>query len=68
MCLFRTKIRECSYTILYTFRYMEALEDAMNLPLCGIFLFSLTSMCLFAFSVITVKYSHNVLDCRRKYV
>jgi hypothetical protein len=47
---------------------MEALEDAMKLPLCGIFLVSLSAMCLVAFSVITVKYYLNPLYGRGNYV
>jgi hypothetical protein len=41
---------------------MEALEDAMNLPLCGLFLVSLATMCLIAFSAITVN--TQVTHCR----
>lgn len=39
------------------FRYMDVLEDAMNLPLCGVFLILLTLLCFIAFSAITVMYS-----------
>ncbi|KDR19175.1 hypothetical protein L798_06229 [Zootermopsis nevadensis] len=31
-------------------RYMEALENAMNLPMCGLFLICLSTMCFAAFS------------------
>jgi len=42
--------------LLPVFRYMAALEEAMNLPLCGILLMNLILMCFSAFSNITVKY------------
>jgi hypothetical protein len=35
---------------------MEALEDAFNLPLCGLFLLYLSAMCVAAFSSVTVCY------------
>ena len=35
---------------------MAALEDTMNLPLCGVLFMYLTLMCFIAFSTVTVKY------------
>jgi hypothetical protein len=35
-------------------RYVEALEDTMNVPLCGIFLVMLSTMCFAAFSAVMV--------------
>jgi hypothetical protein len=42
----------------HCFRYMEALEDTLTLPLCGLLLILLSAMCFVAFSAITVKCSH----------
>jgi hypothetical protein len=41
--------------ILHICRYLEALEDTMNVPLCGVFLVMLSTMCFDAFSAVTVK-------------
>jgi len=35
---------------------MTALEDTMNLPLCGILFVYLPTLCLGAFSIVTVRY------------
>jgi hypothetical protein len=43
--------------ILYVFRYMAALEDAMNITVCGLFLLLLSQICFDAFSAVTVQYS-----------
>jgi hypothetical protein len=40
----------------FFFRYMAALEDTLNLPLCGVLLMLLTVMCFVSFSTVTVKY------------
>jgi hypothetical protein len=45
-----------SHKTLRFFRYMEALEDAFNLPLCGLFLLYLSAMWVAAFSAVTVCY------------
>ncbi|GFG33607.1 hypothetical protein Cfor_08705 [Coptotermes formosanus] len=37
--------------------YMQQLEDALNVGLCGHFLILLATMCFAAFSVVTVQYS-----------
>jgi len=36
--------------------YMAALEDTLNIGMCGLFLFMLAALCFIAFSVVTVKY------------
>jgi hypothetical protein len=46
------------YIIFHYFRYMEALEDTLTLPLCGLLLILLSAMCFVAFSAITVKFFH----------
>jgi len=44
------------YSVIYVFfRFMAVLEDAMNLPLCGLFLLFLLAMCLDALSFVTVN-------------
>jgi hypothetical protein len=40
----------------WTFSYMAALEDTINLGLFGLFLLML-ALCFIAFSAVTVKYS-----------
>ena len=45
------------YHNLKFFRYMAALEDAINLAMCGLFLLFLTAMCLDALSIVTVNMS-----------
>ena len=47
------------YSIIFVFfRFMALLEDAMNLPLCGLFLLFLLAMCLDALSFVTVNISY----------
>jgi len=36
---------------------MTALEDTMNITLCGLFLLYLSQICIDAFSAVTVQYS-----------
>jgi hypothetical protein len=48
------EIQECSSTILHISRFLEALEDTMNVPLCGVFLVMLSTMCFVAFSAVMV--------------
>ncbi|XP_033609374.1 uncharacterized protein LOC111869593 [Cryptotermes secundus] len=38
-------------------RFMQSIEEVWNILLCGTFLVLLTTMCVIAFSAITVKYS-----------
>ena len=38
-------------------RFMQQLEDALNVSLCGHFLIMLVTMCFAAFSVVTVRYN-----------
>jgi hypothetical protein len=63
---FHLKIKEESpvtyniFSIFYTpvpliHRYMQQLEDALNVSLCGHFLIVLATMCFAAFSVVTVR-------------
>jgi hypothetical protein len=47
--------QESSSMILHIYRFLEALEDTMNVPLCGLFLVMLSAMCFVAFSAVTVK-------------
>jgi hypothetical protein len=37
--------------------YMAALEDTLNIGICGLFLLMLAALCVIAFSAVTVKYS-----------
>jgi len=41
--------------LLHFHRFMQQLEDALNVSLCGHFLILLAAMCLSAFSVVTVQ-------------
>jgi len=36
---------------------MQQLEDALNVSLCGKFLISVATMCIAAFSIVTVQYN-----------
>jgi hypothetical protein len=36
--------------------YMAALEDTLNIGMCGLFLLLLAAICFVAFSAVTVKY------------
>jgi len=38
--------------------YMAALEDTLNIGMCGLFLLLLAASCFVAFSAVTVKYLH----------
>ena len=49
--------RAFCYIMIYYFRYMALLEDTINLPLCGLFLLSLSALCIDAFSAVTVQYA-----------
>jgi hypothetical protein len=40
----------------WMYRYMAALEGAINFGLCGLFLILLAALCIIAFSAVTVKY------------
>jgi hypothetical protein len=40
----------------WMYRYMAALEDTLNIGMCGLFLFLLVALCFIAFSAVTVKY------------
>jgi len=40
---------------------MVALEDTLNIGMCGLFLFILAALCFVAFSALTVKYFHFIL-------
>jgi hypothetical protein len=40
---------------LLIYRFMQQLEDALNIDLCGHFLTSLIATCLAAFSAVTVR-------------
>ena len=47
------------YSAIYVFfRFMEMLENTMNLPMCGLFLLFLLAMCLDALSFVTVNTSY----------
>jgi len=46
------------YAHLLICRYMQQLEDAFNISLCGHFLILLVAMCFSAFSVVTVQYKN----------
>jgi len=39
-------------------RFIQQLEDALNVSLCGHFLIMLAAMCFAAFSVVTVQYKN----------
>jgi hypothetical protein len=39
--------------------YMAALEDTLNIGMCGLFLLILAALCLIAFSAVTVNYCLN---------
>jgi len=55
--LFRKK-QLIFYSAIYVFfRFMEVLENTMNLPICGLFLLFLLAMCLDALSFVTVNTS-----------
>jgi len=51
-----TKCAFCC-TIFHCFRYMAILEDTINIPLCGLFLLTLSTLCFDAFSAVTVQYA-----------
>jgi hypothetical protein len=36
--------------------YMAALEDTLNIGMCGLFLLILAALCFIAFSAVTVKW------------
>jgi hypothetical protein len=55
-CFCFERKNEFCYIVLHFSRYIQVLEDTMNLPLCGLFLLFLSSMCFAAFSAVTVKY------------
>jgi len=44
------------------YRFLQNLEDALNVSLCGHFLIVLVAMCFTAFSAVTVQYK-NVVCC-----
>jgi hypothetical protein len=44
--------------VLLIHRFMQQLEDALNVSLCGHFLVMLAAMCFSAFSVVTVQYEN----------
>jgi hypothetical protein len=44
--------------VLLTYRYMQQLEDALTVSLCGQFLILLATMCFAAFSAVTVQYKN----------
>jgi hypothetical protein len=41
---------------LLMYRFMQQLEDALNVALCGQFLILLAAICFAAFSLVTVQY------------
>jgi hypothetical protein len=43
-------------------RFMQEVEDALNVSLCGHFLIMLATMCFAAFSVVTVQYKSYILS------
>jgi len=52
-----TNISCCDISIpLLIHRYMQHLEDALNVGLCGHLLILLAAMCFAAFSLVTVQY------------
>jgi hypothetical protein len=42
-------------------RFMQQLEDALNVSLCGNFLIMLATMCFAAFSAVTVQYKDSCM-------
>jgi thiosulfate reductase cytochrome b subunit len=44
--------------LLLIHRFMQQLEDALNVSLCGHFLILLAAMCFTAFSIVTVQYKN----------
>jgi hypothetical protein len=42
-------------TVLHIHRFMQQMEDLLNIGLCGHFLIELATMCFSAFSVVTVQ-------------
>ena len=49
-------------------RFMQHLEDALNVSLCGHFLIVLVSMCFAAFSLVTVQYKNRCMLLHYKIV
>jgi hypothetical protein len=45
-------------TVLHIHRFMQQLEDLLNIGLCGHFLVELATMCFSAFSALTVRYNN----------
>jgi hypothetical protein len=43
----------------FSHRFMQQLEDALNVSLCGKFLISVATMCIAAFSIVTVQYNNS---------
>ena len=46
-----------NFNIPLSHRFMQQLEDALNISLCGHFVIALAVMCFAAFSVVTVQYN-----------
>jgi hypothetical protein len=54
------QVQYFQYTVTFTLihRFMQQLEDALNVSLCGHFLIILAALCFAAFSVVTVQYKN----------
>jgi hypothetical protein len=55
------------YVPLLTYRFMQHLEDALNVSLCGHFLILLATTCFAAFSAVTVEYKRILYAVASKY-
>jgi hypothetical protein len=51
------KLTDTNVYCVCVYRYMVALEDTINVALCGLFLLLLAALCFISFSAVTVKYS-----------
>jgi len=56
-----------NFNVPLSHRFIQQLEDALNVCLCGHFLIFLAAMCFSAFSVVTVQYNKFWSLYNRKY-